>query len=597
MNKVSAQRSETTVFSSYRDYLRSQSLEALRPLVLAAATYFAIAMVLLVRFAPKAFLGLLLLQKAVYLGLALLFARHLKQGRYPLSRLETYSVLVLVMCLSSALVTAWAGLRGSFSAYSAVLLLGISMIEVSWRRAGAFWSVVWLAWLFVYRTSPQDQVLLEFSKLVGIQLVAIPALGMRLRMTRKQYRLIEELRDALVQSERARQGLDAAVEERTAELRGAHQEQGRLQEQLVQSQKMESLGRLAGGVAHDFNNFLTVILGNLELIRSDLPEEDRQDFIRDAESAVNRAVEITGQLLAFSRKEVFRVEPVKIQSVVQDSLRMVERLIGEDVQLLPKLECPGVLVEGDRMRLQQVVLNLAVNARDAMPNGGKLLVDLTRQGSAVLLKVSDTGCGMDEQTQKRILEPFFTTKPVGQGTGLGLSTVDGIVSMHSGQLSVTSQPGRGTTFTVSLPIASLAGSDSLSRSRAVLCKSGSGRILLVEDDDQVRRLTSRLLVLLGYEVQALADGEKTLAWLDSHQDYDVLITDAVMPGMDGGKLAEEVFKKLPNLPVLFISGYADDRLSHCGIAQGAGNFLAKPFTPAQLQAKLQDILQHQETRE
>lgn len=584
------ERVQTKVFSSHRDYLRSLSLEGLRPLVLAAASYFAVAMILLIRFAPPHLLGWLLLQKSVYVVLALKFSRHLKQGRFPLRRSEAYSGLVLLMCLSSALFTAGAGLHGSFSAYSAVLLLGISMVEVSWKRASAYWSLVWIAWVAVYHSRPFDQGLLEFSKLVGVQLVAVTALGLRLRMALKQYQLIEDLAEALTQSELTRQSLDAAVEERTAELRSANQEQIRLQDQLIQSQKMESLGRLAGGVAHDFNNFLTVILGNLELLRSELTEGDRVLFLSDAESAVNRAAELTGQLLAFSRKEVFQVEPVKIQTLVQDSLRMAERLLGEDIRLQARLECAGVLVEGDRTRLQQALLNLIVNARDAMPGGGQLFIELLREGSRVLLTVRDTGCGMDETTQKRVLEPFFTTKPVGHGTGLGLSTVDGIVSMHSGKLTIASKLGEGTTFTIFLPVASVMGSDSLGRKRGQLDQSQSGRVLLVEDDDQVRTLTARLLRLLGYQVQALPDGDTTLAWLETHKEYDLLITDAVMPGMDGGKLADAVQAILPKLPVLFISGYADDRLSHCGIAQGSGNFLAKPFTPAQLQAKLLEVL-------
>lgn len=580
--------------SSYQDYLRRSILDGLRPLVMAAAVYFAIAMILLLRFAPKEWLHWLLLQKALYIALALAFVRHLQSGRYPLSRSESYTGLVLVMCLSSALLTAWAGLHQSFSAYSAVLLLGVSMCEISWRRAGVYWSTVWLAWLVVYHAAPQNQALLEFSKLFGIQLVAIPAMGLRLRMTRKQYSLIVELASALRQSEQIRQTLDAAVEERTAELRAAHEKQVRLHEQLIQSQKMESLGRLAGGVAHDFNNFLTVILGDLELIRCDLPEGERLEFIMDAESAVQRAAEVTGQLLAFSRKEVLQLHPIRIQSVVQDALRMVERLIGEDIQLCSRLDCPEVQVAGDRMRLQQVLINLVVNARDAMPGGGRLSIELEQRDNQVVLRVIDTGCGMDKETQQRILEPFFTTKPVGQGTGLGLSTVDGIVSMHLGQLQVESEPGQGTCVSVLLPVVATAEADSTKVKRGTLLGSAQGRVLLVEDDEQVRSLTSRVLRMLGYEVQALADAAKTLQWLETNRNFDLLITDVIMPGLDGGRLAQAVRQKIPNLPVLFISGYADDRLAQCGIKPEEENFLGKPFTPAQLQRKLSELLSRKE---
>lgn len=576
--------------SSYQNYLRRSILEGLKPLVLAAAIYFAIAMLLLVRFAPRDWLPWLLLQKALYIALAIAFVRHLQSGRYPLSRSESYTGLVLVMCLSSALLTAWAGLHESFSAYSAVLLLGIAMCEISWRRAGAFWSTVWLAWLLVYHAAPQNQVLLEFSKLFGIQLVAIPAMALRLRMTQKQYSLVVELASALRQSEQIRQTLDAAVEERTAELREAHEKQVRLHEQLIQSQKMESLGRLAGGVAHDFNNILTVILGDLELIRCDLPESERLEFVMDAESAVQRAAEVTGQLLAFSRKEVLRLHPIQIQAVIQDGLRMVERLIGEDIQLCSRLDCPDVQIAGDRMRLQQVLINLVVNARDAMPEGGRLSIELEQRDNFAVLRVTDTGCGMDRETQQRILEPFFTTKPVGQGTGLGLSTVDGIVSMHLGQLQVESEPGKGTSMSVLLPIVAHTEVDSTKIRRGTLVGSAQGRVLLVEDDEQVRNLTSRVLKMLGYEVCVQADADKTLKWLEGNRDCDLLITDVIMPGLDGGRLAQAVRQRIPNLPVLFISGYADDRLAQCGITPEEENFLGKPFTPAQLQRKLSEVL-------
>lgn len=578
---------------TYENYLRRTSLEGLRLLVWAAAAYFAVASLMLCRLAPSRLLGWLLLQKGIYLVLALVFTRHLKRGKYPLERSGYYVALVLVMCLSSAIFTAWAGLRGSFSAYSAVLLLGISMVEVCWRRAALFWSIIWMSWLWVYCGGPINEAMLEFSKLIGVQLIAIPALGLHLRINRRQYLLVVRLEDALAQSERARLNLDAAVEERTKELNNAHVAQVKLRDQLIQSQKMESLGRLAGGVAHDFNNFLTVILGNLDLIRATSAGGECLEFVKDAETAVERAVEVTGQLLAFSRKEVLQIKPFNLQAAIQDSLRMVRRLLGEDIRLLSQLQCPDIQVNGDSGRIQQVLLNLVVNARDAMPTGGELLIELFQQAQSVVLRVTDNGCGMEKDTQLRVLEPFFTTKPAGHGTGLGLSTVDGIVSMHQGKLSIDSELGVGTTVSVMLPIASVAPSEVESSGTSAPYSAAGERILLVEDDELVRGLVLRVLSGIGYVVLALESASQALALLSEDPRIDLIVTDVVMPNMDGGSLAQAVATRFPHIPVLFISGYTDDRLANCGVTQAGSNFLPKPFTPVQLRAKIAEILQPQ----
>ncbi|MFN8611543.1 MAG: ATP-binding protein [Vulcanimicrobiota bacterium] len=579
---------------SPRDYLRSVGIDGLRPLVIAAGFYFTFATAVVVTTLQTPYLPLLVLQKCLYIVGAFFFARHLGRRQFPLERYDLYSPLVLTACLTSGLCTALAGLTTPFSVYATVLLLGISFAEVSWPRAIFSWCVVWACWLAVFHNLPPREFVPELSKLVGIQLLSVPAMTLRISQALRHFKLVSELAAALEESEKMRQTLDSRVEQRTAELHAAHKDQERLQDQLMQSQKMESLGRLAGGVAHDFNNLLTVIMGNLELIRTVTSDNsESREYVDDAESAVKRAAEVTGHLLAFSRKELLKVRPINLQKLLEDSLKMVQRLIGEDIQLDSSLHCPDVQVEGDGMRLQQVLLNLVVNARDAMPSGGKLTIRLQQERPGeVIWSVSDTGCGMEHATAQRIFEPFFTTKPLGEGTGLGLSTVHGIVSMHSGKVTVTSQPGQGTTFTVTLPCLLQEGPGSLSGSHRPQPNQASGRLLLVEDDDQVRALTSRVLRLFGYQVQAFSSGDKALSWLSQQQPCDLLITDAVMPGMDGGRLAQSAQQLRPELPVLFISGYTDDRLSPFGISRGEGNFLAKPFTPAQLQNQIAEILEN-----
>ena len=586
------------------DYLRSVSLEGLRPLVAAAIGYFLVAMFSLFWLAPPRYLPFLVAQKSLYILLGVVFFRHLRAGKFPLKRFDLYSTLVVLVCLSSGLFTALSGASGPFAVYCCVLILGVAMNEISGPRASGSWALIWACWALVYHSLPTHALLLEFSKLMGIQLLALPALALRIRISRRQYRLIQKLEEALHDSEQTRQGLDQAVEARTQQLQMAYEElslstqerermtllQEELQLQLLQSQKMESLGRLAGGVAHDFNNLLTVILGNLELLKlTDRKGAEFEELVEDARTAGKRAAEVTGHLLAFSRKQVMKVKPLRIQSEIQDSLKIVERLIGEDIQLSVRLNCSQGVVEADPSRLQQVLMNLVVNARDAMPNGGKLEIGLREVGGEIELTVKDTGCGIDPSVQPRIFEPFFTTKGVGEGTGLGLSTVHGIVKMHSGRLTVQSKPGQGSTFSIYLPSFGSPASDSQGSS-LVTAGGNSGRVLLVEDDDQVRNLTTRLLQIFAYTVKGLESGEKALRWLETEPNYDLLITDAVMPGMDGGKLGQAVQTKLPHLPVLFISGYTDDRLCRFGIHRGECNFLAKPFSPAQLQTAVAEIL-------
>jgi PAS domain S-box-containing protein len=380
-----------------------------------------------------------------------------------------------------------------------------------------------------------------------------------------------------------------------------------LEDQLRQSQRMEAVGQLAGGVAHDFNNLLTAVASYCDLA-SDALEDDSNPVLRASvdgiRSAAGRAAEVTQQLLAFSRQQVLELKPLDLNSAVADQTRLLGRLLGDDVEVRLALE-PGLpAVTMDAGQLAQVVMNLAVNARDAMPAGGTLTIEtqsvdlesaLTMTGIVsgphVLLAVSDTGCGMDATTRERIFEPFFTTKELGKGTGLGLSTVLGIVEQSGGRVSVYSEPGLGTTFKVYMPMGGVApahkhapaGTAKLDR------PVGSGVILLVEDNDAVRRPVARLLSDLGYEVVP-ADGPEEALRLAAGRTVDLLVTDVVMPMMNGRQLAERLLADRPELKVLYMSGYTDDAVIARGVIEAGTAFLQKPFGGDRLAQKIRELL-------
>ena len=381
-----------------------------------------------------------------------------------------------------------------------------------------------------------------------------------------------------------------------------------LEDQLRQSQRMEAVGQLAGGVAHDFNNLLTAVASYCDFA-SDALEDDGNPALRSSvdgiRNAANRAAEVTQQLLAFSRQQVLELKPLDLNSAVSDQTRLLRRLLGDDVSIRLALE-PGLpAVTMDEGQLAQVVMNLAVNARDAMPDdGGTLIietqsVDLDRaptmtgivSGPHVLLAVSDSGCGMDVATRERIFEPFFTTKEPGKGTGLGLSTVLGIVEQSGGRVSVYSEPGVGTTFKVYMPIGGVAPA----RKRApegVATQDrpvGCGVILLVEDNDAVRRPVARLLSDFGYEVVA-ADGPEEALRLAVGRTLDLLVTDVVMPLMNGRQLAERLLADRPELKVLYMSGYTDDAVIARGVIEAGTAFLQKPFGADRLAQKVRELL-------
>jgi signal transduction histidine kinase len=380
----------------------------------------------------------------------------------------------------------------------------------------------------------------------------------------------------------------------------------RLEEQLRQAQKMEAVGRLAGGVAHDFNNVLTAIFGYADLLTEEFPAGSpaRQD-LEEIRKAATRASALTRQLLAFSRQQVLAPVVLSVNDLVEDVDKMLRRLLGEDVDLRVTLARDAGNVRTDPGQLQQVIMNLVVNARDAMPTGGKLLIEtadteLTEQyaelhqpvipGRYVMVAVSDTGVGMDAQTKARIFEPFFTTKEKSKGTGLGLSTVYGIVKQSGGYIWVYSEPGHGTTFKVYLPRVD-APVDPQAPPREVGTITGTETILLAEDDEMLRPLSKGLLEKLGYTVLESENASQALGLADAHVGpIHLLIADVVMPGASGRELARRLADSRPDTKVLYVSGYTDDAIVHHGMLEPGLNFLQKPFTPAALASKVREVL-------
>ena len=353
-------------------------------------------------------------------------------------------------------------------------------------------------------------------------------------------------------------------------------ERKNIEAQLLHSQKMESIGRLAGGVAHDFNNLLTVINGYADMVLNRIPANDQlYPQIHEIRRAGDRAAELTQQLLAFSRKQLLQPKVLSLNDIVRDSDKMLRRLIGEDIELICVLDPSLRPVEADPGQLNQVIVNLAVNARDAMPGGGRLIIETTNSGPAVSLIVRDTGHGMEAGTLEHVFEPFFTTKGVGKGTGLGLATVYGIVRQSSGHISVVSEVGYGTTFTIRLPAIEGVASQNTS---AQPMPGGKGNVLLVEDEESVRRLIATILEQNGYRVVVANDGEDALrVYEHCRHRIDLLISDVVMPGMRGTELAARLRELRPEMSVIFISGYTDSSIS-AQVGSAGSYFLQKPFT-------------------
>jgi PAS domain S-box-containing protein len=379
-----------------------------------------------------------------------------------------------------------------------------------------------------------------------------------------------------------------------------------LEDQFRQAQKMEAVGRLAGGVAHDFNNLLMVISGYAEVMLAQLePRHPLYEKGRAIQQAADRATTLTRQLLAFSRKQLLELKVVDVNAIVHDMERLLRPLIGENVEFITRLSPEAAQTRADAGQLEQVLMNLVVNAKDAMPTGGKLTIQtqntvvdenhrrgqhFIRPGQYVMLSVSDTGMGMDKETQSRIFEPFFTTKEKGKGTGLGLSTVYGIVKQSGGYVIVQSEKGRGSSFHIYLPQAQgVAEKHTAPVPDAAL--GGTETILLVEDEESVRQLVRDTLVSKGYQVLEADSGEGGVGAAASHAGkIDLIITDVVMPGMGGRELVKQLMRKRPGTKVLYLSGYTEDAITSDGSIEGGTAFLQKPFSLQNLSRKVREVL-------
>jgi len=390
-------------------------------------------------------------------------------------------------------------------------------------------------------------------------------------------------------------------------------EHKKLEEQFRQSQKMEAVGRLAGGVAHDFNNMMTVVIGYSEFLLSKLKKEDAEyTSVAEIMNAGKRAASLTRQLLAFSRKQVLQPHVVNLNALITDLGKMLKRLIGEDIDLQVDLDSKLGAVRADPSQIDQITMNLAVNARDAMPRGGKITIETAdvelddeycrlhmevQPGPYVMLAVSDTGIGMDKETQSQIFEPFFSTKEEGKGTGLGLSTVYGIVKQSGGNIWVYTEPGQGTTFKIYFPRIEEATEAMKQEEASDKSFRSSETILLVEDEEMVRDLAYKVLAEMGYIVLAASNGEEAIQICERHKGpIHLMLTDVVMPKMSGRELAEASVRLYPEMKVIYMSGYTDNSVTRNGMLEPGVNFVQKPFTLLSLTKKVREVLDASESK-
>jgi signal transduction histidine kinase/ActR/RegA family two-component response regulator len=533
--------------------------------------------------------------------------------RFQLTSNAVYAAAALLSfaVLGSTLLAALLGSGPLFTAYIAILLIASAGSVPSPAWATAIAAVEITAWavgaaLLMSGADIVRNALLIVSSVGVAAIVNVSRYMARKRvcdLRRGDARRELALQQALAEADEARRELDRKVEERTAALRDELDERARLEEQLRQAQKMEAVGRLAGGIAHDFNNLLTVIrMSLLTVSEPGSPTEDLREALRDANDATDRAAALTHDLLAFARKQTLERTPVAVSDVLGGLERMVRRVAEAGIRLEVRIAPEVGEIVADRHQIEQVLLNLAINACDAMGQRGTLTVtadavDVTgtepggpRPGTYVRVAVSDTGCGMDEATQRSVFEPFFTTKEVGRGTGLGLAVAHGIVTQHGGQITVESEPGKGSTFTVFLPRGRGMSTRNLAIAVKPLLALDGETVLVVEDEAAVRRAVQRNLERLGYRVLAASDGEDALRIAEPLGGVDLLLSDVVMPGIDGPELACRLRERWPDLPVLFVTGYSADRLARSGAVGPHDRVLEKPYQLEELARTLRRML-------
>jgi signal transduction histidine kinase/CheY-like chemotaxis protein len=528
--------------------------------------------------------------------------------------------------LGQILLAASLGLSPLFSFFVSILVIASagSVLSVIWAVVIALVEVA--AWAVVAKAilSPEQFELNALAVMTSVGVAFIVHVGRH----RARARILElragdaerehALQQALAEADEARRGLDRKVEERTAALRDEFakrerllEECERLEDQLRHAQKLEAVGRLAGGIAHDFNNLLTVIrMSHITLREPSAPADEVRDAMRDASDATDRAAGLTHDLLAFARKQTLQRATVTVSDILASVERMVRRVAEATIRIEVRVASDVGEVVADRHQIEQVLLNLAINACDAMANRGALsvtaeVVELTaddatqhglRPGEYVRVAVTDTGTGMDDATLRSIFEPFFTTKEVGRGTGLGLAVAHGIVTQHGGQITVDSELGKGSTFTVFLPQARGTSARHVIPTAKPLASPGGETVLVVEDEAAVRRAVQRNLQRLGYRVLVASDGEDALRIAESLEAIDLLLSDVVMPGMDGPEVACRLRAKWSDLPVLFVTGYSADRLAPSGVIGPHDRVLEKPYQLEELARTIRQMLEARVSR-
>ena len=547
--------------------------------------------------------------------IALSFGLHAVCRRRTLSLLAVHvSAAVLSFgVLSNILLAAVLGASPLFSYYVSVLIIGSasSVMLAGWAIAIALVEVA--AWAVVahHLLTGAELRLNAFVMVSTLAVAAVVQLGRSrarariLKLRAGDARREQALQEALAEADEARRGLDRKVEDRTAALRSELEERTRLEEQLRHAQKLEAVGRLAGGIAHDFNNLLTVIRMSLVTVGGAALSDEMRDALSDASDATDRAAGLTHDLLAFARKQTLQRAQVAVADILGGVERMVRRVAEASIRLEVRAAPEAGEVIADRHQLEQVLLNLAINACDAMGNRGTLTIaadaiqlggaEATRRrirpGQWVRIAVTDTGTGMDEATRRSVFEPFFTTKEVGRGTGLGLAVAHGIVTQHGGQIEVESELGVGSTFTVLLPRARGATQRTPVAAVRPVPARAAETVLVVEDEAAVRRAVQRNLERLGYRVVAAQDGEDALRRAGELGGIDLLLTDVVMPGIDGPTLACQLRERRPELPVLFVTGYSADRLERTGAVGPRDRVLEKPYQLADLTRTIRQMLE------
>jgi signal transduction histidine kinase len=419
---------------------------------------------------------------------------------------------------------------------------------------------------------------LVIGLLIVMAALVVAVLGVAQSTLRRVNRQLEERADALAGA--------------NAELKVQVSERGKAEEQLRQAHKMQALGQLTGGIAHDFNNLLTVIQGSADMLRRPgLAEEKRVRFAEAVVQASSRAAALTGQLLAFARRQPLQPEVLDLNALIRGMTDLLDRTLGERIEVITELADGACTVEADRTQLESALLNIAVNARDAMPNGGRLAIRTApaqdeERGAMIALSVGDSGSGMDEDTLNRAFEPFFTTKITGKGTGLGLSQVYGFASQSGGDVRIASRPGEGTIVTLLLPCRGSAGDVRVAEGNASLRRGRTGRILLVEDNDEVGEFAEALLDELGHDVVRVRSGAEALERALA-EEFDLVFTDVVMPGMSGLDLAGRLAEQRAALPVILTTGYSDE-IARSGA--GGRPVILKPYRPEALAEAIEQVL-------